>query len=98
MNDVFISSKLINYLMYDKPILSISPENSPARDLLKMCTRSVFFCTHSKNSIFQKLIEINDFTHGFDIYNEREQLRSEMQSKNIINKLIDSLKTTLNLI
>ncbi len=95
-NDVFISSKLNNYLMYDKLILSISPDNSPARDLLKMCNKSVFFSTHSSDSIFKKLIEIRDLTFSADFFNERVNLRLDLLSKNIVKKLIDSLKKIIN--
>lgn len=91
-NDVFISSKLNNYLMYDKPILAISPENSPARELLKMCKATIFFTVNSSHSIFEKLIEINNLETSKELFSEREKLRSELQIESLTSKLMSGLK------
>ena len=56
-NDVFLSSKIINYLPIPKPILCISGYNSPARRLF-MKDKSIVHCKYNKNCIYGALKKV----------------------------------------
>lgn len=92
-NDVFIASKLNNYILLDKPILSISPEGSPARNLLKDCKETIFFSNNSAESIYEKLTAIGGFKPNLDIFNERNSLRMRVNIENITVELFEHLQS-----
>lgn len=87
-NDVFLSSKIINYLSIKKPIISITGINSPSRNIF--CDDpSIIHCQHNAIEIYNALINANkiksvDWTHR----NKYVQL---FTAKNIINKFINEL-------
>ena len=53
-NDVFLSSKIVNYLPVSKPIIAISGENSPVR-LLFDGIPTVLQCHHNPDEVLQAL-------------------------------------------
>ena len=89
--DVFIGSKLNNYFMYNKPILSISPIDSPTRVMLKDCKNSVFFSDWSVDSIYTSILAINSTNFKSSIFEERNALRLELNIQQITDKLISNL-------
>ena len=90
-NDVFIGSKLNNYIMYNKPILSISPIGSPSRQLLKDCQNTIFFSDWSVDSIYNNILEINNSNFSNDRFEERNYLRNQLNIENITYNLISHL-------
>ena len=59
-NDVFLSSKIINYLPLNKPIISVTGYNSPSRNIFTD-DPSILHCNHDKDSLstcFEKAITI----------------------------------------
>lgn len=81
-NDVFLSSKICNYLHYDKPIISISESGSPVREMMSGY-QSIVHCTHHKESIFHALNEVTKQI-GKEV-NDREKLK-QMFSVDIVSK------------
>lgn len=57
-DDVFISSKLNFYLAIPRPILCVTPENSPSAILVKDCGSSVIVSIHKSESIYQAIFEL----------------------------------------
>lgn len=53
-NDVFLSSKIINYLPIMKPIISITGNNSPSRNIFTEDS-SIIHCSHNKEEIEKAL-------------------------------------------
>lgn len=51
-NDVFLSSKIINYLVIPKPIISISGANSPSRQIFTN-DNSIIHCNHKVEEIYK---------------------------------------------
>jgi glycosyltransferase involved in cell wall biosynthesis len=95
-NDVFIGSKLNNYIMYNKPILSISPIGSPSRQLLKDCQNTIFFSDWSVDSIYNNILEINNSNFSNDRFEERNYLRTQLNIENITYNLILHLNAILS--
>ena len=55
-NDVFLSSKVINYLSYDKPIIAISQDGSPVREIMSGY-RTIIHSHHNVDEIYEALIQ-----------------------------------------
>lgn len=86
-NYVFISSKLIQYLIYKKPILCISPINSPARQLLNSCKKTIFFSVNEEKSIYNNLLRIVNTNFTDSDYNERDDIIVKLKPESIIDNL-----------
>ena len=72
-NDVFLSSKIINYLSIHKPIVCISGENSPAQNLFTL-DDTIFHCLHNVESILsamKKAIECQGISEMRNYYKEK---------------------------
>lgn len=87
---VFISSKLKDYLLINRPILSITPNNSPSSRLLKGL-ETVCVSNNNLNSILtgvkQLLLDIPE-----EKYNERALLVNQFSPNNVANTIIDNFK------
>lgn len=53
-NDIFLSSKVMNYIMMDRIIITETGINSPSRKLLKNID-SIIQCSHDGNEIFEAM-------------------------------------------
>ena len=87
-NDVFISSKLNNYLSIPRPILSITPLNSPSENLIKDCKNSIKTAQHNIEEIYTAINNLLA-TDLFD-YSERTKLINELTLNSVGEKLIKS--------
>ena len=99
-NDVFISSKLIQYLSYDRTILCISPENSPARKLLQNKTKTVIISGHKQDDILSALVTAGKLSKTNTEYSEREQLLNLFDIETIVakwNNSISGIKSKLSI-
>lgn len=88
-NDVFLSSKIPNYLMINRIIISETGLNSPSRHLFKGI-KSIFQCEHNSDQLYlamKQAIEMKD-TISFDDRNSVVQL---FQIDNIIEELNSTL-------
>lgn len=90
---VFISSKLKEYLSCCRPILSITPEGSPSRDLTKGL-KTVFSVNNTCNSIKEQLVELFEITFPHEMFKERETIVhtfSPRQGASLINDKMNAL-------
>lgn len=88
-NDVFLSSKIANYLPYNKPIIAISGDNSPVRHLMGACN-SVIHCHHNVTEIFDAM-QIATNYEGTEI-NDRASLLEMFSLENVSAKFIKEIK------
>jgi len=95
-NDVFISSKLTNYLVADRVILSISPFNSPARKLMQHLHTTVVVTADSKAEILNALEEALNKSQNLIDFDERNEMRDYLSPKAVAKNLLDNLNGVLN--
>ena len=91
-NDVFLSSKIINYLPIIKPIVSVTGLNSPTR-LTFTKDNTIIHCSHDKEAIYESfkraITIINDNGNSRYIYLEKFSKRQVIVDfVDIVNKLI----------
>lgn len=90
-NDVFLSSKIINYLPVNRPIVTVTGSNSPTRNLFTK-DPSIIHAFHNAKDVYRAMIEA---CHGkFDMkergyYVELLSLKNQI---NNINKVLDQLQ------
>lgn len=87
-NDVFLSSKIANYLPYNKPIIAISGENSPARTLMGGCD-SIMHCYHNEDEIHDAMQKAKNYI-GIQISDRSallEKFAIETVSENFANEI-----------
>lgn len=87
-NDVFLSSKIVNYLILEKPILSITGSGSPSR-LMMGDVKSIIHCDHKAEEIcnaMRRAVAQKDQS-----VQDREQLISTFDPRNVANRFIDDL-------
>lgn len=84
---VFISSKLKQYLCVNRPILCITPRNSPASDMLRGMM-SVTTCDNHFDAIYTSLKNIMDSNYYIDYNEDRRPLLQVLSTKFLINNLL----------
>ena len=92
-NDVFLSSKISNYLMINRIIISETSINSPSQLLFKGIN-SIIQCEHNGDKVFmamKRAIEMKE-TVSFD---DRKSVIGLFKLENIVNKLNDTLRDNL---
>ena len=57
-NDVFLSSKIVNYLNINRIIISETGLNSPSRHLFKEIS-SIIHCDHNSDELYEAMIKSN---------------------------------------
>lgn len=87
-NDIFLSSKVVNYLPIRKPIISITGMNSPSRNIFTE-DESIIHCTHDKNEIYKSLRY--SVTHLFE-YNQRKMYIEKFMPQNVVKPLWQVLR------
>lgn len=93
--DVFMSSKLSQYLMYNRPILCITHHNSPAENFTKSLTQTVFCTCHIKKEILNGMRRANMVVHNDEIYKERTEVRQKLKGQNICIQLLKGLESII---
>lgn len=93
--DLFVSSKIKNYLTINRLILSIARDQSATRDFLKGVDGTIVKCNHGVSSIVKGMDECykryKDKTQL--TYDERSQLISECSVENVATQLINTFKS-----
>lgn len=84
-NDVFLSSKVINYLTLNRVIISETGQNSPARDLLSGL-KSVLQCFHDPKQIAECMCEAIRTATSVD-FSDRDVLLNFLSVKASVNAL-----------
>ena len=87
-NDVFLSSKIVNYLIVKKPIISITGLNSPSRNIFKEDI-SILHCKHNSNEIYQALKKVLEY--DFDDWSERKKYIDMFSVENVVKNIVKVL-------
>jgi glycosyltransferase involved in cell wall biosynthesis len=88
-NDVFLSSKMSNYVMVNKTIISETGKNSPSRHLFKGID-SVIQCGHNADELclaMEKAVEMK----GIMKFDDRKSVIQMLQIENVIKELMKQL-------
>ncbi|MBR5824706.1 MAG: hypothetical protein IKY67_11265 [Paludibacteraceae bacterium] len=88
-NDVFLSSKIVNYLAIKRPILSITGENSPSRNIF-INDPSIFHCKHDKVEIYNKLKLI--LSQEFKDWKYRDEYVSDFKVEKVVSDFVKKIK------
>jgi len=93
VNDVFISSKLMQYIATDKVILSISSQNSPSFNFLDQVRDSVVFSNHDINQITTSMQNASNKSSFLtaDSIKKRIDLTKSIRPTNTAKKIIKHL-------
>ncbi len=87
-NDVFLSSKIVNYLAYKKPIICITQEGSPARAIFKD-VKTIIHCHHNEKEIeksLKKSVTLLDSS-----FEDREVYLKNFSAQNVAKKFTDDI-------
>lgn len=84
INDVYLSSKIINYLMINRPILCETGYNSPSRKLFNGIS-SIMHCNHDSEEIFHTMKKI--IQCPIEDFSDRKNVIENFKLENIINKM-----------
>lgn len=86
-NDIFLSSKIVNYLPLRKPIISITGLNSPSRNIFS-ADESIIHCIHDSGEIYRGLL--NSVIQTFD-YKQRDIYIEKFMPQNAVKPLLQVL-------
>ncbi|QBR13606.1 glycosyltransferase [Sphingobacterium sp. CZ-2] len=92
-DDIFISSKIVNYLMVDRLIISETGEDSPSR-LLFSGIESISQCNHSAKELY--LAMENAITCADINYESRKVIIDKFHVNSVCKKLSEDLKNFLS--
>lgn len=88
-NDVFMSSKITNYININRIIISESSQNSPSQQLFKNID-SVFQCLHNTEHILKAMEKAIELKQTIS-YDDRKNILSHFSLNNVIKHLNNSL-------
>jgi hypothetical protein len=88
-NDLFMSSKITNYININRIIISESSFNSPSNQLFKNI-HSVFQCSHNSDEICDSMIKAIELKLSIS-YEDRNNILTLFNLDNVINRLNKSL-------
>lgn len=89
-NDVFISSKMPNYLQINRFIISQTGRNSPSRNLFKDID-SIIQCDHNSEQILNAMKKCQELKHSIQ-FNDRNGVIELFKLENIIAELDKSIQ------
>lgn len=89
---VYTSGKLMEYLSVEKPILCITPEASPSRNLLCTCTKSVFFSHHNLVELVDKLEYLYSNRDSKFDFTDRALVLKRFEISNVTKELINRFR------
>lgn len=87
-NDVFLSSKIVNYLPLGKPIVSITGNNSPSRNIF-LNDPSIIHCKNNTSEIFESLMKSINIDVNMKFRNQYVEMFS---SSSIVTKFVKDIK------
>lgn len=87
-NDVFLSSKIVNYLPLGKPIISITGNNSPSRNIF-LNDPSIIHCKNNPSEIFESLMNSINIEVNMEFRNQYVEMFS---ASSIVAKFVKDLK------
>lgn len=93
--DVYVSSKLKDYLIYNRPILSISGEGCATRNMLKGL-KTVLSVENEINPIKRAVLSMMSSNFSDNDFEEREELINLFDPTKIVKQVIYEMNTILN--
>jgi glycosyltransferase involved in cell wall biosynthesis len=90
-NEVFMSSKLLDYLSTNRVIVSITSNQSPASDVLSTLKNTAIISSHDLTNIigaFEKAIKV---IWTPDLFDERNEIQNYFSLQSIVKKTEDGL-------
>lgn len=94
-NDVFLSSKMTNYLLINKAIISETGVNSPSRHLFKNI-ESIMQCDHDSDQICEAMKKAITTKYSID-FNDRIEIIELFNLESIVSRLNDKIEQLRNL-
>lgn len=91
---VFLSSKIKDYLIVSRPILSITPSNSPAANIFKHL-KTIYITTNNFYSICNTIERIVYNMPSMDDYNERQSFIFKFNPRNVVRTIINQLENNV---
>lgn len=88
-NDVFLSSKIINYIMINRIIITETGENSPSRHLFKEIN-SIIQCSHDSNQMYEAMKK-SVLIKGCITFEDRRSVSELFSLENVVKRLDISL-------
>lgn len=90
-NDVYLSSKITNYINVDRIIISETGTNSPSKHLFKNIP-SIIQCDHNSQQLY-KAMKFAIKNKSSIQFNDRENVRKQFNVKTIYDNLIFSIQS-----
>lgn len=87
-NDVFISSKMSNYLVVNRLIISETGRNSPSRNLFKGID-SIMQCDHDSEQLYNAMKKAIEMEKNVNVYADRNDVIRLFSVKDIVDKLMN---------
>jgi glycosyltransferase involved in cell wall biosynthesis len=92
---VFISTKLIEYLMVDRPILLITPNNSPSYQLLQKFKETTLCAGYDAKAIADGMQELSERHYSANNYNLRFEGMKTFEGNSVASLFIDKISNIL---
>lgn len=89
-NDVFLSSKITNYLMVNRIIISETGKNSPSRCLFSNI-KSIIQCNHDSKELFQAM-QFAIENRSFIDFDDRKEVINKFNTESVVDNLNENLK------
>lgn len=91
-NDVFLSSKIVNYLPLRKPIISITGLNSPSRNIF-VDDPTIIHCKHDASDIYDAMSKAIQFSKNED-WEPRQKYINLFSVEHVIDDLLSFLNSS----
>jgi glycosyltransferase involved in cell wall biosynthesis len=85
-DDVFLSSKIANYLSVNRIIISETGRNSPARNLFRSARESVLQCFHDPHEIAERMCDAIRSNATVD-FSDRAELIARFSAPSVVDSL-----------
>lgn len=92
-DDIFLSSKIINYLPIPRIIISETGLNSPSRVLFKDIP-SIIQCGHNSGELLLAMRKVDELSKSAD-YSDRKHVLAKFQIDNIVNSFNELLEKNI---
>lgn len=87
-NDVFLSSKIVNYLAYKKPIVAITQNGSPAREIFRDA-ETIIHCHHNEKEIEEAMMKSLSLMDSQ--FEDREVYLKMFSAEVVANNFVDDI-------
>ena len=88
-NDVFLSSKIVNYLVIRRPIVSITGLNSPSRNIFTE-DPSIIHCEHDALAVYRALKR--SLEGKYTDWSQRDKYVRMFSAKNVVRDFVEKIK------